>query len=196
MRAAGTWGTGWRQRLRLMPMYLALRAAGRLSTSRRPAVSGMPVRPGISVVIPERGTPELLAPALASVERALARCAEPSEVIVVVNGADPAAYADLKARHPATEWLHFGHPLGFSAAVARGVARASMPWTLLLNSDCELDERAVERLARRVRSTSSPPARTSSSEAKTAASRKPGWSIGTPMRAGCGSSMRHWGRKP
>ena len=148
MRAAGTWGTGWRQRLRLMPMYLALRAAGRLSTSRRPAVSGMPVRPGISVVIPERGTPELLAPALASVERALARCAEPSEVIVVVNGADPAAYADLKARHLATEWLHFGHPLGFSAAVARGVARTSMPWTLLLNSDCELDERAVELLAR------------------------------------------------
>ena len=56
----------------------------------------VPARPGISILIPERGTPGLLAACLASVEIACMSLREPIEVHVVVNGCDLADYSQFQ----------------------------------------------------------------------------------------------------
>ena len=55
---------------------------------------------GVSVVIPERATPNLLARALACLMAALDRTREPSEIIVVVNGSPMKEYDYLAAEYP------------------------------------------------------------------------------------------------
>src|SRR5258706_6322712 len=79
---------------------------------------------GISVIIPERGTPDLLARALEHLQPAVARLSEPWEIIVVVNGAPLDLYRHLRRRWPAVRWDHQAAPLGFSAAIARGLQLA------------------------------------------------------------------------
>src|SRR5436309_423404 len=78
---------------------------------------------GVSILIPERDAPAMLADALESVLTALAAVREPHQVIVVVNGAPLATYEPLRRRFPAVEWEHRPAPLGFSAAIAAGLRR-------------------------------------------------------------------------
>ena len=68
MPGSRAWGTSWRQRLRLAPLYLALAAADRLARvmPARAAPRQPPWRDGISIVIPERDAPAMLAEALAT----------------------------------------------------------------------------------------------------------------------------------
>jgi glycosyltransferase involved in cell wall biosynthesis len=101
---------------------------------------------GISVVIPERGTPLLLQRALRHLRTALAGIAEPWEVIVVVNGEPARSYADLRPRFPEVRWLHHERALGFGGALARGLAEARFGGVYLHNSDMALDEQALARL--------------------------------------------------
>jgi GT2 family glycosyltransferase/glycosyltransferase involved in cell wall biosynthesis len=136
----GGWGTSARQRLRLWPLYAALTAGdalGRLARPRRVRHAST-WQPGVSIVIPERDAPALLADALDSVSAALAPLREPHQVIVVANGAPLATYDALRARLPAVEWVHHAGPLGFSAAVAAGLRRARHAWTYLMNNDVTL----------------------------------------------------------
>jgi len=140
MIGTAAWGSSARQRLRLFPLYAALAAGdalGQLAPSRR--VRHVPTwQPGVSIVIPERDAPALLADALDSVAAALAPLREAHQVIVVANGAPLTTYDALRARFPAVEWLHHAEPLGFSAAVAAGVRRARHAWTYLMNNDVTL----------------------------------------------------------
>jgi GT2 family glycosyltransferase/glycosyltransferase involved in cell wall biosynthesis len=140
-----TWGTNWRQRLRLAPLYLALAAADRIarfvparSPSRLP-----PWRDGVSIVIPERDAPAMLAEALATVRHALDGVDEPHQVIVVANGTPEVAYGGLKAQFPEVEFVHADEPLGFVGAIERGVACARYDWTYLMNNDMTLDVDAL-----------------------------------------------------
>ncbi len=96
------WGTTLRQRLRLLPLFSALSIADRLApfVSARPKPSLGPWRPGVSVVIPDRDAPGMLLDALASLDAALAAVDEPSQVIVVANGAPAGVYARVRARFP------------------------------------------------------------------------------------------------
>jgi GT2 family glycosyltransferase len=149
--APALWGTTWRQRLRLAPMYLALLAADRAPTgvasrARHVAADAEVRRPGLSVLIPERDTPEMLAGTLAALSTALRRVDEPQQVLVVVNGAAIERYAALRQRFPETEFLHSVEPLGFAGAVERGLQQARHPWTYLLNSDMRLDDEALATL--------------------------------------------------
>lgn len=66
---------------------------------------------------------------------------------MVVNGSPPGAYEALRRQHPAARWLFSADPLGFSAAVAHGLSAATLPWTVLLNSDCVLETDAICVLA-------------------------------------------------
>lgn len=143
---SGRWGATFRQRVRLWPFYSAAVAAdfcAPLVPERRrerlPAWT-----PGITVVIPERDAKALLDEALASLHAALARLSEPSQLVVVANGAPRATYADLDR---AIELVHVPEPCAFVDAVARGVARARHDWTLLLNNDMRLDGEAIAVLA-------------------------------------------------
>jgi GT2 family glycosyltransferase/MoaA/NifB/PqqE/SkfB family radical SAM enzyme len=105
-----------------------------------------PYGPGVSVVIPERDNPALLARCLAGLEAATRRLGESCEVIVVVNGTPPERYAALRESHREVRWLWFPRPLGFSAAIRAGLRLAAYDWVYLLNNDMVLDPDALEKL--------------------------------------------------
>jgi len=107
-----------------------------------------PPGPGISVIIPERANALLLEETLRSVASALAEVTEPAEVIVVVNGSDPAAYSSLQVRFPSVRWTFVNRPLSFSAAVRQGLAAAHFGWAYLLNNDMVLDRFALREVLR------------------------------------------------
>jgi GT2 family glycosyltransferase len=139
--------------LEVSPVYASIRLGNMIAAAIRrlapPRLRPFPPAPqskGISVVIPERGNPGLLGECLTSVEQALAEIEEPAEVIVVVNGSDPADYEGLRSAHGAVCWLFFAEPLGFSGAVRRGVVGARHDWVYLLNSDMLVDPGALREL--------------------------------------------------
>ncbi len=142
----GMWGTSWRQRLRLAPLYGALLAAdvcARLMPAR-PAPRHAPWEPGFSIIIPERAAPAMLEEALAAVTIALDGIGEPSEVIVVVNGTPLADYAGVRERHPHVEFLHADAALGFAGAVTLGLDHARHHGVYLLNNDMVLEPGALQ----------------------------------------------------
>ena len=142
------WGTRSRQRLRLAPLYLAVVLADSLApTRRRPLPAPPGWGEGISVVIPDRDAPELLAQALESLDTALGYIAEPHQVIVAANGAPKSRYDAILERWPTLEFVHDDAPCGFNAAIERGLARARHDWTLLLNNDMTLEAYALQELA-------------------------------------------------
>ena len=138
---------------RCVPLGLALAAAGLLA--RRRARGPLPSpsagwKPGLSVIVPERGTPDLLEETLAALMQALAGIDEPSEVIVIVNGAARGDYAALCTKFPEADWQFHERALGFNGAIAAGLRRANYDWTYLLNSDMRLEAEALrEVLAQR-----------------------------------------------
>ena len=142
------WGTTLRQRLRLLPLFSALSIADRLApfVPARPAPALGPWRPGVSVVIPDRDAPAMLLDALASLDAALAAIGEPSQVIVVANGAPADVYAGVRARFPKVEWVHDEQPLGFTAAIERGLRQVRHDGVYLMNNDVTLDARAIAEL--------------------------------------------------
>lgn len=101
---------------------------------------------GISVVIPERGTPDLLVDTLSALDAALARVDEPTQVVVVVNGAPREDYAGLVARWPAHDWQFHADALGFNGAIDAGLTAVRHDWSYLLNSDMRLDADALAQL--------------------------------------------------
>ena len=129
------------------PLYFATNTASvlaRLAPGRwraRPRDDG--ARPGVSVIVPERGTPDLLDETLAALAAALARVDEPHQTVVVVNGAPRDDYRDLAARHPDVEWQFHDAPLGYNGAIMAGLAAVRHDWTYLLNSDMRLDPDAL-----------------------------------------------------
>jgi GT2 family glycosyltransferase len=144
---AARWGTSTRQRLRLGPLYAALRLADRWPATRVAAPAGA-FTPGVSVVIPERDAPDMLAEALASLRDAAANTGEPVQVIIVANGAPRERYNGILGRFPELDLVHSDAPLGFSAAIFAGLARARHDWTLLLNNDMTVAPDALSELMR------------------------------------------------
>lgn len=143
------WGSRGLQRLRLYPLYIALRAADRLAGPRAQTVlpSAAAWKPGITVVIPERDAPALLAQALGSVRASLGALGEPAQIVVVANGASRERYAALAREVGEIEWIHHESPLGFSEAVSKGIARARYDWTFLMNNDVVVAREALPALA-------------------------------------------------
>ncbi len=144
------WGTNFRQRLRLAPLYFAVLMADHLPTipwRQHPRARNNSWRPGIAVVIPDRDAPDLLDQALDSVSLALAAIAEPSQIIVVANGAPRVRYDAILEKYPNVELIHTAEPSGFSAAIQRGLNAVQHDWTLLLNNDMTLAPDALRELA-------------------------------------------------
>ena len=101
---------------------------------------------GVSVVIPERATPNLLARALACLMAALDRIPESNEIIVVVNGAPMEDYVHLATEYPGVRWEHIEKPLGFTGAISRGIAVAQYGGIYLHNSDTAVEPDAIATL--------------------------------------------------
>jgi len=139
--------------IRCAPLGLALAAAGLLARRRARGPVPSPSagwKPGLSIIVPERGTPDLLAETLAAVTQALASVDEPAELIVIVNGAARDDYAALCTKYPTADWQFHDRALGFNGAIAAGLERAHHDWTYLLNSDMRLEADALrEVLAQR-----------------------------------------------
>lgn len=131
----------WRH-LRAAPLTLTVAISDRMFAcwprARAPRCEPLDWRPGISVVIPERGGIDLLGACLDALSAALAAVAEPVEVIVVVNGSPASDYDPLAARYPQIRWLHYPRALGFTRAVLEGVALARHGGIYLLNNDMSL----------------------------------------------------------
>ena len=129
-------------------LYGALRLAERPARVR-PVSAHPPLRPfhpGISVIVPERANPAILAECLDKVHSACRALGEPSEILVVASGAPPSQYQPLRERYAQVRWLFSKSPLWYSAAIRRGLAAARHDWVYLLNSDMLLDAQALESL--------------------------------------------------
>jgi len=143
------WGTGVRQRLRLTPLFLSLSIADRVGGALRARTARLalpPWRAGLSIIIPERDSPQLLLKALASLHDALGAVDEPRQVVVVANGAARSVYDEVVAKYPELEWVHHRRPLGFSAAIHKGLQRVRYDWTFLMNNDMTLDRSALRQV--------------------------------------------------
>ena len=101
--------------------------------------------PGISVLIPERGNPQLLYECLDAVKEAANRVTEPVDGIVVVSGS-PEPYAALESRHPWVRFLYSRQPLDFSSAIRKGLEQVTRPWVYLLNNDMVLEPKALQNV--------------------------------------------------
>ena len=110
---------------------------------RYAAGRGRPLRPGMSVVIPERNNPAELAACLAGLRAAARGWMEPLQTVVVVNGAPAESYRPLRQQYAEVEWEFHAMPMGFAPAVTRGLRRARFDWIYLLNSDVVLEEAAL-----------------------------------------------------
>lgn len=99
----------------------------------------------LSVIIPTHETRELVLRCLA----ALKLCdPQPHEVIVVDNGSTDETADSVKIEYPVHTVIRLSENKGFSAAVNRGVARASGDLVLLLNSDTEIEAPALGVVSR------------------------------------------------
>jgi GT2 family glycosyltransferase len=97
----------------------------------------------VSILIPERDSPDELAACLAGVRVAIAAWREPVETIVVVNGGTPSAYRALQQLHPVVRWRFYPRALGFGGAIAAGLESVRHDWLYLLNSDAVLEAEAL-----------------------------------------------------
>jgi GT2 family glycosyltransferase len=138
----------WRDLLLAVVIRAVDRIAPRFVRRKASASHALPAaHPGISILIPERGTPALLAACLASVELACKSLREPTAVHVVVNGCDPADYDDLVLKHRFVSWHFEARALGFHSAIRRGLGFVTHQWVYLLNSDMTMAQDALATLS-------------------------------------------------
>jgi glycosyltransferase involved in cell wall biosynthesis len=96
----------------------------------------------ISVVIPTRGRPLSVLRALRSVET---QTVSPLEVIVVIDGHDPATRAALETAHAPVRILELPRRVGGAQARNIGIQQARGEWIALLDDDDEWLPRKLER---------------------------------------------------
>lgn len=139
------------RRVRARFLYGGLAVARVFGNILRPRRSALrpPLRdynPGITVLIPERANPRILAECLEKAAAACRELSEPHEIQVVVSGAAPADYCGLMADHPDVCWSFSEKPLWYSGAVRLGLRTTRFDWVYLLNSDMMLEPLALESL--------------------------------------------------
>lgn len=122
----------------LMPAWLRRRF------SRRHAPAAW--RAGLSVVIPDRNSPALLADCLEALMPALAVINEPWQVIISTSDTPSSTYAEIAQRHPQLEWRHSEPGLGYSRAIAQAMPTIRYDHTYLLNNDMRLHSDALAHI--------------------------------------------------
>lgn len=103
-------------------------------------------KPGLSVIIPHRGTNQLLLQCLEAAVAALSEINEPYEIIVIVNGTESGPSEIKVTQNPYIRVSHFDRPLGFSTAVIKGLQAAHYDWVYLLNNDMLVDPLAFKQI--------------------------------------------------
>ncbi|MEI6502125.1 MAG: glycosyltransferase, partial [Armatimonadota bacterium] len=113
-------------------------------TSSSPSASGDGILT-ISTVIVNWNTRDLLRACLRSLPWGSA--ALRLEVIVVDNGSSDDSAAMVEAEFPQVRLIRNADNVGFVRANNQGLAAATGDWLFMLNSDTEVREGAIERLA-------------------------------------------------
>jgi GT2 family glycosyltransferase len=67
------------------------------------------------------------------------------QIVIVDNGSTDGAVDELRLE-PADVVIRNGVNAGYGVAAAQGIARANAPWTLLLNTDCRIEEEFLPAL--------------------------------------------------
>jgi GT2 family glycosyltransferase len=131
-------------------LYAALKLVEGVTRPRRNVSAAHPelraFRPGISVIIPERGCPGVFAETLEKAVLACRELSEPWEIIVMVNGAPASLYSSLAEARKEVVWLFAKEPLWYGGAVRSALRTARFDWVYLLNSDMFLDCFALQAL--------------------------------------------------
>jgi len=148
---ATRWWTRTSDLIRFAPLFVAILAAGiaakiRTGHWRASRAGQRGWKPGLGVLIPERGTPDRLRETLDALALAVAAIQEPVEVVVMVNGSPIADYAALRLRHPAVVFRHSARALGYNGAVRAGLDAIRHDWVYLLNSDMRVAADAIAQL--------------------------------------------------
>ncbi len=102
--------------------------------------------PAVSAIVVNHRRRELLASCLESLESALARVEEQTEVIVVDNASDDGSRELVRARHPTAALVPLGTNVGFPRAVNEALGQARGEWLLLINNDATIEPDAVRQL--------------------------------------------------
>lgn len=102
--------------------------------------------PGLSVIITERATPDLLEDCLRSLSVNAQQIKEAVQILVVLSDAHLEDYATHRSENPAVVWITSRHPLGFSQAIIKGLKQARHDWVYLLNSDMTLEPNCLKEL--------------------------------------------------
>jgi GT2 family glycosyltransferase/glycosyltransferase involved in cell wall biosynthesis len=148
---ATRWWMSTTDLIRFTPLFIAVLAAAiaakvRKGHWRAPGARQRRWQPGLSVLIPERGTPDRLGETLDALALALAMIEEPVEVVVMVNGAPIADYAGLRLRHPSFVFRHSARALGYNGAIRAGLDAIRHDWVYLLNSDMRVAADTIAQL--------------------------------------------------
>lgn len=98
----------------------------------------------LSIIIPSYNTKELLRACLESIYRETKRVS--FEVIVVDSASRDGSAVMVKKEFPKVKLLELGQNLGYGAANNAGVKRSQGEWLLLLNSDTQILEGAIDKL--------------------------------------------------
>jgi len=100
----------------------------------------------VSAIVVNHRRRRLLASCLESLEQALARVEEPTEVIVVDNASDDGSRELVRDRHPAATLVPLSANVGFPRAVNEALGSARGEWLLLINNDATIEPDAVRQL--------------------------------------------------
>lgn len=112
--------------------------------------SGTPVdRPpvpadSLSIIVPTHNTRALTLKCLGAIDRAFRRV--PIEVVLVDDGSSDGTEKEVRAAFSWVRVVRHDVPRGFSAAVNAGLRTASHSVLMLLNSDTEVDQQALDAM--------------------------------------------------
>jgi GT2 family glycosyltransferase len=127
-----------------------LRGNSRTSTQFRSASTkeNLVPPPGVSVVIVNWNTRDMVLRLLASLSTRNEESAHELELIVVDNDSSDGSVEAIRREYPAVKVVAQTENRGFAGGVNPGVKAATQPFVLLLNSDVETSRDSIEEAAR------------------------------------------------
>jgi GT2 family glycosyltransferase/glycosyltransferase involved in cell wall biosynthesis len=106
----------------------------------------------VSTVIVNHERRDLLRKCLQSLERALERVEEDTEIILVDNGSSDGSVELVEAQFPDVELVRLPRNEGFAGGVAAGIAAARGEWIAVFNNDTTVEPDAVSLMLEAARS--------------------------------------------
>ena len=108
--------------------------------------------PEISAIVVNYRRPDILGACLGSLDAALARTGEQTEVVVVDNASGDESCDLVRTIAPHAKLLEMPDNLGFPTAVSKGIQASTGTWVLLINNDVEVEPDSIKHMLDAARS--------------------------------------------